>query len=176
MAGGPDIFSNPIVPSLPPSLLSWHLITFQCPVQLSVHTRPTLAFINHRQQIWHRGVTSPGAGDRGLRANQRRPFGRVTNERRGNTQPWLTMESSHYSRTQLNIVCLKKYESAHWIRIIKHQGGERQRPTLLFSAMKERERKTWIGSNGLSVSWRLKLHCLVSPPLCFSSPRVSFIF
>ena len=127
--------------ALSPSLLSWHLITFQCPVQLSVHTRPTLTFINHRQQIWHRGVTSPGAGDRGLRANQRQPFGWVTNERRGNTRPWLTMESSHYSRTQLNIVCLKKYESEHWIRIIKHQGGERQRPTLLFSPMKERERK-----------------------------------
>lgn len=50
------------------------------------------------------------------------------------------MESSHYSRTQLNIVCLKKYESEHWIRIMKHQGGERQRPTILLnSARKERE-------------------------------------
>ena len=132
-----DIFSNPIVPPLP------LLITFQCPVQLrlSVHTRPTLAFINHRQQIWHRGVTSPGAGDWDLWANQRRPFWRVTNERRGNTRPWLTMESSHYSRTQLNIVCLKKYESEHWIRIMKHQGGERQRPTLSFNSLMEEERE-----------------------------------
>lgn len=56
-----------LTPLFSPSLLwSALLITFQCPeLSAGVHTRPTLTFINHRQQIWHRGVTSPGPGTGG---------------------------------------------------------------------------------------------------------------